>query len=220
MPVTKFGVTTFGGESLRNNSSGNTSTAAQGGVSQSYVDTNFMRKDGSSSFTGDISMNGHKINDLQGPAPGDPDSTAANKGYVDQSIADEAASIFQTAGQTYLSKVNGGSMGGSINMNGNSVTGLPSTPSSTSYAASKAYVDNQTTSTLQSVNNTFLRKDGGNPMTGNLNADSFRILNLPVPQADSDAISTSYADGRYLKLDGTSVMTGQLNMGFQTVENL
>lgn len=172
------------------------------------------------SFTGDLSMNGHKINDLQGPEPGDPDNTAATKGYVDDKVVDETASIFQTAGQTYLSKVNGGSMGGTINMNGNNITGLPSTPSSTSSASSKAYVDNQTTATLQSINNTFLRKDGANAMTGNLNADSFRIMNLPVPQADGDAINTSYTDARYLKLDGSGVMTGQLNMGFQTIENV
>lgn len=223
MPVNKFGVTTdSNGVRFRSGRSSGSSqgVGGGGGVSQSYVDTNFMRKDGSSSFTGDLSMNGHKINDLQRPEPGDPDSTAATKGYVDQSLVDETASIFQTAGQTYLSKVNGGSMGGVINMGGNNITGLPSTPSATSSASSKAYVDNQTTATLQSINNTFLRKDGANAMTGNLNADSFRIMNLPVPQADGDAINTTYGDARYLKLDGSGMMTGQLNMAFQTIENL
>lgn len=212
MPVNKFGVTTLNGVRIR--SGGSTATQSDGGgggVSQSYVDTNFMRKDGSSSFTGDVSMNNHKINDLQSPAPGDPDDTAATKGYVDQSIADETTSIFQTAGQTYLSKVSGGSMGGSINMNGSNITGLPSAPSATSAASSKAYVDNQTTATLQNINNTFL---------SNLNADSFRITNLPAPQDDSDAINTTYADTRYLKLDGTGIMTGPLNVGFQTIDNV
>lgn len=222
MPVNKFGVTTLNGVRIR--SGGSTATQSDGGggggVSQSYVDTNFMRKDGSSSFTGDVSMNNHKINDLQSPAPGDPDDTATTKGYVDQSIADETTSIFQTAGQTYLSKVSGGSMGGSINMNGNTITGLPSAPTLTSAAASKAYVDNQTTATLQNVNNTFLRKDGANAMTGNLNADSLRITNLPTPQDDSDAINTTYADSRYLKLDGTGIMTGPLNVGFQNIDNV
>lgn len=222
MPVNKFGVTTDkNGNRVRSGGSSTTQNdGGGGGVSQSYVDTNFMRKDGSSSFTGDVSMNNHKINDLQSPAPGDPDDTAATKGYVDQSIADETTSIFQTASQTYLSKVSGGSMGGSINMNGSNITGLPSTPSTTSAASSKAYVDNQTTATLQNINNTFLRKDGANPLTGNLNADSFRITNLPTPQDDSDAINTTYADTRYLKLDGTGVMTGPLNVGFQTINNV
>ena len=222
MPVNKFGVTTLNGVRIRSGGSNATQSdgGGGGGVSQSYVDTNFMRKDGSSSFTGDVSMNNHKINDLQSPAPGDPDDTAATKGYVDQSIADETTSIFQTAGQTYLSKVSGGSMGGSINMNGSNITGLPSAPSATSAASSKAYVDNQTTATLQNINNTFLRKDGANPLTGNLNADSFRITNLPAPQDDSDAINTTYADTRYLKLDGTGIMTGPLNVGFQTIDNV
>lgn len=222
MPVNKFGVTTDAfGKPISSRVSVSSSQSSGGvGVSQSYVDTNFMRKDGSSSFTGDVSMNGHKINDLQSPAPGDPDDTAATKGYVDKSITDETTSIFQTADQKYLSRVNGGSVGGSINMNGNNITGLPSTPTFTSAASSKAYVDNQTTATLQNINNTFLRKDGANAMTGNLNADSFRITNLPVPQDDGDAINTTYADGRYLKLDGSGVMAGQLNMAFQTIENL
>ncbi|MCG8374746.1 MAG: hypothetical protein MI700_14480 [Balneolales bacterium] len=221
MPVNKFGVTTDAyGNRIRSGGTITQSGGSGGGVSQTYVDTNFMRRDGSSSFTGDVSMNNHKIENLQAPAPGASDDTAATKGYVDQSIADETASIFQTAGQTYLSRVNGGSVGGAINMNGNNITGLPSVPTFTSAASSKAYVDNQTTATLQNVNNTFLRKDGANAMTGNLNADSFRITNLPVPQDDADAINTTYADSRYLKLDGTGVMTGPLNVGFQTIENV
>lgn len=218
--VNKFGQTIFGGGGISSPNTQSDNGGVTGGVSQSYVDTNFMRRDGSSSFTGDVSMNGHKINDLQSPASGDPLNTAATKGYVDQKIADETTSIFQTVGQTYLSKVAGGSVGGAIAMNGNNITGLPTNPSSASSATSKAYVDNQTTATLQSSNNTFLRKDGANPMTGNLNVDSFRITNLPVPQADSDAINTTYADARYLKLDGSGVMAGQLNMAFQTIENL
>lgn len=167
MPVDIFGNSDTTYHRLNPVSSTGGGGGGTSGVSQAYVDTNFIRRDGANGFTGELDMNNNKILGVTSPEPGDADTTGTNKGYVDGEIVSSRDTIYTTTSQTYLSKLTGGSVQGAIQMNSNNITGLPSTPSSSTAAASKAYVDAQTTSTLQNVNNTFLRMDGTNPMSGN-----------------------------------------------------
>lgn len=69
----------------------------------------------------------------------------------------------------------------------------------------------------------YLQRDGSTPMTGPLNMDNNKILNLPNPEVNSDAVNLSYllkALSKYLNINGSVSMTGSLNMGGNKVTNL
>lgn len=91
----------FGNSSSTNSSQERSAPdSVGGGVSPSYVDSNFVRKDGTSGFSGELEMNNHKNLEVQGPEPEDSDSVGVNKGYIDSRITTARDSIFQTASQT------------------------------------------------------------------------------------------------------------------------
>src|SRR6266853_4263416 len=71
----------------------------------------------------------------------------------------------------------------------------------------------------------YLRLDGTNSMTNNLNMNSNKINNLTDPTSAQDAVTKNYIDSLnistiYLKLDGTSSMTGNLLMGNNRIWNV
>lgn len=91
----------FGNSSSTNSSQERSAPdSVGGGVSPSYVDSNFVRKDGTSGFSCELEMNNHKNLEVQGPEPEDSDSVGVNKGYIDSRITTARDSIFQTASQT------------------------------------------------------------------------------------------------------------------------
>jgi hypothetical protein len=47
--------------------------------------------------------------------------------------------------------------------------------------------------TMGQINNTFLRRDGGNAMTADLNLNKHRVINLSEPTAADDAVTRQYA---------------------------
>ena len=57
-------------------------------------------------------------------------------------------------------------------------------------------------------------------MMGNLNAGGYRINNVTRPEANRDAVNKEYADGSFIKLDGTGIMANNLNMGEQRIVNV
>jgi hypothetical protein len=78
------------------------------------------------------------------------------------------------------------------------------TPVLNTDAATKGYVDDQTTASAATIaalsaavtdmQNKYFRKDGALPMTGNLNFGGFRGLNLAAPVNASDAATKAYVD--------------------------
>jgi len=64
---------------------------------------------------------------------------------------------------------------------------------------------------------------GGDTMSGGLNMGGNIITNLPYPSSDTtDAINKNYCDtedNKRLRLDGTSAMTGALNMNSKSINN-
>ena len=50
--------------------------------------------------------------------------------------------------------------------------------------------------TLTRVNNTFLRRVGGNAATGDINLDSHKLINVLNPTNDQDTATKHYVDGR------------------------
>ena len=94
----------------------------------------FIYGEGKYLAVGDLSMRGRRLNNVGTPIENDQ---ASNKFYVDTIV--EAA----TAGDKALRKIQDGIFAstGEIDMNGNSITGLPN-PIDRDAAANKNYVDN------------------------------------------------------------------------------
>ena len=65
--------------------------------------------------------------------------------------------------------------------------------------------------TLSQINNIFLRRDGANNATGDLNMGGHRIVNISSPSAAGDATSKSYVDSTTVSKTGDT-MTGNLIM--------
>ena len=106
-------------------------------ATKEYTDTTnkaFVLYEGKYLAVGDFSMGGRRLNDVSMPLE---NHQASNEFYVDTVV--EAA----TAGDKALSKIQDGifQSSGEIDMNGNSITGLPN-PIDTDAAANKNYVDN------------------------------------------------------------------------------
>ena len=145
---------------------------------------NYLPLDGSSSMTGDLNLGSHKITNLATPTL---NTDAVNKQYVDiefQAIESE----FATALQSYL-QLKGGTMQGSLNMGGFSLTNLDS-PANASDAATKQYVDSQISGAGQGD---FL-SNGSIPMTGNLQMNNHRITGVATPTENTDAVNKQYVD--------------------------
>ena len=106
-------------------------------ATKDYADTTnkaFVLYEGKCLAVGDLSMGGRRLNDVSMPLE---NHQASNNFYVDTVV--EAA----TAGDKALSKIQDGIFRskGNIDMNGNSITGLPN-PKDRDAAANKNYVDN------------------------------------------------------------------------------
>jgi hypothetical protein len=143
-----------------------------------------------------LDMKGSKIRNLGVPTAS---SDAASKVYVDTSIANTVSGI--TAG--------GPTGGGS--------------PASTEDTLSKSTADS-----------TYLKLDGTSTMGGSLNMGRFAITHLREPSTGSDAATKGYIDravvplvstvtelsNNVVKLDGKSVMTGNLDLGRNSINNL
>jgi hypothetical protein len=49
--------------------------------------------------------------------------------------------------------------------------------------------------------NAFLRRDGSNPTTGDLNLNMHKIMHLDEPAADDDAVTRKYVDNSVQVID-------------------
>lgn len=167
-------------------------------------ETATMTIDDNLTMGGLIQMAGNRITDLSAPInPND----ATTKTYVDTCGASLTAQINQRL------PLGGGTMGGAINMNTQKITNL-GTPTASTDASTKGYVDSQTAGFLPIV---------GGTLQGQLNMNSNAIVNLPAPVSAGDATNKSYVDshtsGNYLPLAGGS-MTGAISMGNNQITNL
>ena len=127
-------------------------------------------------------------------------------------------------------------LGGDLDVNGNTITGLPTTPSATSEAASKAYVDAQVGTTdlvtdttpqlggdLDVNGNTITSTSNANVVidpngTGTVDVSTSRITSVTDPTGAQDAATKNYVDTTSLPLSG-GTMTGNIAFsGSQTVD--
>ena len=147
---------------------------------------------------GNYDMVGKKLTNVGNPTS---DTDSATKKYVD---------THSGGGKTSLLTIDS-----NIDMKSQySITKLK-TPSDDSDAANKKYVDDS------KVDGTvFLKLDGTRPMTGNLDMNNKRILNIPAPNGNNQPTPLAYSDLAYLKVDGSNSMTNNLNINNKKIINL
>jgi hypothetical protein len=159
---------------------------------------NYVNKDGTTAMTGNLNLNTtNKIINLSAPTLS---TDATNKNYVD------------TQDNLLLPLSGVRAMTGNLDMGVlNKITNL-SAPVNLYDATNKTYVDTLNTNT----NNILVNKNGTTAMTGNLNLNSNKIINLADPTLTADASTKNYTDTQdnlLLPLSGVRAMTGNLNMG-------
>ena len=154
---------------------------AQDVATKKYVDSTnraFIFDNNKYLATGEVSMGGKRLENVGTPLE---NFQATNKFYVDTLV--EAA----TAGDKALRKIQDGILAsdGEIDMNGNSITGLPN-PVDKDAAANKNYVDNGGAI----VKN----PDGSFTAISDIDFIGYRLKNLSNPKDDRDAINKVYVD--------------------------
>ena len=120
---------------------------------------------------------------------------------------------YETQREIFLSKEEGGLMKQSINMNNNFITNVKD-PVNSDYCVNKKYVENQLEKKL----------DKGSDIDMKNNS----IINLDLPSNQRDAACVEFVNNRiddmtqkkFLKVDGTNNMTGNLNLNEKTIINL
>ena len=106
------------------------------------------------------------------------------------------------------------------------------TPTAKDQAVNKEYVDtteNNIMNAAAMIHATkqeladYLKKDGSEAMTGDLNIDGNQIKNLKTPTENSEASTKKYVDHKaklFIKKDGSVSMTGDLNLGNKKITGL
>ena len=124
----------------------------------------------------------------------------------------DKAISYNTARNIFLSKKEGGSMLQSLDMNNHFITNIKD-PVNSDHATNKKYVDNQLVKKL----------DKGS----DIDMTNKSITNLKFPSNQKDATSVEFVNKRlsetqkeYLKLDGTTSMSGNLNLNNNKIINL
>jgi hypothetical protein len=74
--------------------------------------------------------------------------------------------------------------------------------------------------TMGQINNAFVRRDGSNVMSADLNMNRHRVINLSAPTAADDAVTRQFADDTYLKQNGSSSTAGFVDMSNNCLMNL
>ena len=163
MPVDKFGRMSVN------------DTSESSGVSLTYINNNFLRRDGTNTATGSINMVGNTLTNVSDPANA---QDAATKNYVDSN---------GSAGKVSKS---GDTMTGSLNMGGNRVMSLPFSPTDTSDAVSAAYVIQNGLNIEEKA----VLRNGTQSMAGHFNMGNNFINNVLDPANAQDAATKNYVD--------------------------
>ena len=155
-------------------------------ATKDYADTTnkaFVLYEGKYLAAGDLSMGGRRLNDVSIPLE---NHQVSNKFYVDTVV--EAA----TAGDKALSRIQNGiyRAEGDIDMNGNSITGLPN-PIDRDAAANKNYVDNGGAITKL--------PNGKFTVVSDIDFNGYSLKNIPDPIERNDAINKAYVDDKTIQ---------------------
>ena len=199
MPVDKFG------------RSGN-STVVTEGFSLSYINNNFLRRNGTNTATGSINMTGNTLTNVSNPVNA---QDIATKHYVDSSGSSDKVS---KAGDT---------MTGELFMDGNLIKGLP-THYPHFYSGDTVPSWAQVMGIMQELGGISVLRDGTQAMIGDLDMSGNRVMNVPyTPANTSDAANVAYViqgdldvEQKTVLRNGTQAMTGNLDMDDHFINNL
>ena len=171
-------------------------TNSHNAATKGYVDKNSLRINGTNSMNGNINMGNNLIEGLGQPQS---NSDAATKVYVDHRI------------NMMLKKDGTVAMTGNLNLNNNKIVGL-ATPVSNTDAATKKYVDDNSGGSPDLSD--YLEKDGTVAMTGNLDLNNNKIVNLRDPTTDKQAANRGWVRKQIDRLDHHS---GDASSGVFTI---
>ena len=135
-----------------------------------------------------IDMNGFSIDNLTFPTSSDQ---ACSKGYLDTEL-NHKVNISDL--NDYMRIDGSRSMTGTINMNNNRITNLPS-PYLSTEPATKDYV----TTVMNHLPSLFLDRQGKSSMLGNLNMNNHKISNVKTPSNDDESTNKKYVDSQISK---------------------
>ena len=143
-------------------------------ATKSYTDNNFLKLDGTEKMSGNLGMDSNQIDNLDTPTDNNQPTPL---GFSD-------SRNLQVSGTNKMTE--------RLNMNAKKIINL-SPPTADNDAASKKYVDDKFLIDGVTMSN-YLKKDGTTPLTGNLNLNSKKIINLSTPTSDTDATTKEYVD--------------------------
>ena len=135
-----------------------------------------------------IDMNGFSIDNLPLPTAVDHAST---KGYTDNKVDSKAN---KSDLNDYMKLDGSKVMTGTLNMNNNRITNLPS-PHLSTEPATKDYVGSVT----NHMGSLFLDRLGTNTILGNINLNKHKIINMIEPVDDLDSCNKWYVDKAIVK---------------------
>ena len=155
-------------------------------ATKEYADTTnkaFVLFEGKYLAVGDLSVGGRRLNNVGIPIE---NHQASNKFYVDTVV--ETA----TADDKALRKIQDGIFSSTcdIDMNGNSIIGLPN-PIDRDAAANKNYVDNGGAITKL--------PNGAFTVVSDIDFNGFSLKNIPEPIDGKDAVNKAYVDGKTIQ---------------------
>ena len=186
-------------------------------VSSLHLNTFFFdlnTNDGKIEAQNPIDMKNEKISNL---AEGTDNSDAITKHQLETGLAPKAD---KTELSNYLKRDGTVSVTGNFDFGDNIITKVGNGSQSTD-VVNKGYIDTELAA-KPNINQVVLR-DGSQDMTGDLNMNNKKIVNLADPIGANDVTNKAYVDsevGKTLKLDGSGVMTSVLDMNNQRIINL
>ena len=126
--------------------------------------------------------------------------------------------VCNTAMSNYLKKDGAVAMTGNLNLGSKKIVSL-ATPTTNTDASTKKYVDD-TVAANKVDSSSFFKIDGSKKMTGAIDMNNNRILNLPMPTGNNQPATLIYSNSNYLRIDGRIPMMGDLNMNQKKIKNV
>ena len=196
-----------------------TPTSSHQVTNKGYCDYNFLSRQKGGVLMSSLSMNQNDLFEIPAPKYG---NSAVNKNYVDGEITKiDTTPFFKLDGTR--------AMTGNLDMGDKRIIGVGNpTPSIHSTDAVNFHSMVETLRGFRvGLNMSFVRLDGSEAMTDNLDMGDHSIQKVGDPVNSDDVATKNYVDTEieyistpFLKLDGTRAMTGVLNMNDHKISNV